>query len=136
MLKIWKELPKDIIEHILSFAPNFRDNLMNCQLEILNKHRPCYFKKEIADSPTWHDFKINDMLTVIKARGSRYEPMEYMNFQLHAIEITPKRRPNHHYYHDRDMILYYGWSKSTDREFWNTVLTWNKNAFEFAPGYY
>lgn len=143
MLKIWKQLPEDLIEQILCFAPNFRDNLMNCQFEMLDKHRPCYFKRVVAgfspgisDDPTWHNFRRNDILTVMRRRENRYGPRDYMNFQLHAIEITPERPQNDHYYHNRDMVLYYGWSKPTNREFWNTILTWNRNSFEFSPGYY
>ena len=30
------DLPEEIIELILSFAPDFRDNLKNCQMEILD----------------------------------------------------------------------------------------------------
>ena len=57
--------------------------------------------------------------------------MEYTVLELHAIEITPHRPPNHGYWHDRDIVLYYGWSKLTSKYFWNTVLS-----EEFVPGYY
>ena len=38
-------LPEEIIELILSYAPDFRDNLKRCQKELLSNHRPVYYKK-------------------------------------------------------------------------------------------
>ena len=141
MLEIWKQLPDELINLVLSFAPNFRDRLKACQEEFLDKHRPCYFKRSlvgfspgIADSPTWHNFAKNDTIRIWNNRPSG--PMEYTVLKLHAIEITPHRPPNERHWHDRDMILYYGWSKATNKYFWNTVLQWNKYREEFTPGYY
>ena len=59
-----------------------------------------------------------------------------MILKLHEIEITPHRPPNETHWHDRDMILYYGWSKATNKYFWSTILTWNRYREEFTPGYY
>ena len=141
MLNIWKQLPEDMIEYVLSFAPNFRNKLKACQEEYLEKHRPCYFKKVvlgftpgISDSPTWHNFKKHDTLRIWNRRQEG--PMEYTVLELHAIEITPYRSPNDVYWHDRDIILYYGWTKPTNHHFWNIVLSWNIHAEQFAPGYY
>ena len=141
MLNIWKQLPEDIIECVLSFAPNFRDKLKACQEEFLDNHRPCYFKKVllgfspgIADDPTWHDFARQDTLRIWNQ--GHVGPMEYTVLRLHAIEITPFRQPNDRYWHDRDMVLYYGWSKPTNKHFWNMVLSWNRHAEQFVPGYY
>lgn len=141
MLKIWKQLPDELINLVLSFAPNFRDRLKACQEEFLDKHRPCYFKRSlvgfspgIADSPTWHNFAKNDTIRIWNNRPSG--PMEYTVLKLHAIEITPHRPPNDRYWHDRDMVLYYGWSKATNKHFWNMVLSWNKHHEQFIPGYY
>jgi hypothetical protein len=55
---------------------------------------------------------------------------------LHAIEITPERPPNDRYWHSRDMNLYYGWSKMTDINFWETVTKANLYHDTFSPGYY
>ena len=125
----------------MSFAPNFRDRLKACQEEFLDNHRPCYFKKVvagfspgIADSPTWHKFYKNDSIRIWN--HSHLGPMEYTVLKLHAIEITPHRPPNDRYWHDRDMILYYGWSKPTNKHFWNMVLSWNQYHEQFIPGYY
>ena len=141
MLKIWKRLPEDLIEYVFSFAPNFRDKLKACQEEFLDKHRPCYFKKVvagfspgIADSPNWHNFSKNSSIRIWNSRPSG--PMEYTVLDLHAIEITPHRPPNDRHWHDRDMVLYYGWSKPTNKHFWNMVLTWNRHRDQFIPGYY
>ena len=41
-------LPEEIIELILSYAPDFRDNLKRCQQEMLLYHRPLYVKKVVA----------------------------------------------------------------------------------------
>ena len=134
-------LPDEIINLILSYAPNFRDKLKNCHYEMLDNHRPCYFKKciagfspGIADSPNWHNFKNNDKIRIWNHNHAG--PMQYMILKLHAIEITPHRPPNDRHWHARDIILYYGWSKATNKYFWNTVLQWNKYRDEFTPGYY
>ena len=134
-------LPEVIIEHILNFAPNFRDKLKACQKEFLDNNRPCYFKKVlagfspgIADSPTWHNFSKNDSIRIWKY--GNVGPMEYMILKLHAIEITSYRPPNDRHWHDRDIILYYGWSKPTNKYFWDTVLKYNRHRNEFTPGYY
>ena len=63
-------------------------------------------------------------------------PMEYMVLKLHAIEITSHRPPNNRHWHDRDMVLYYGWSKPTNKYFWDTILKYNRHRNEFTPGYY
>ena len=133
-------LPEEIIRLILSFAPDFRDNLKRCQKEMLLYHRPLYVKRVvagfspgIADSPTWHNFSKNDSIRIWKY--GNVGPMEYMILKLHAIEITSHRPPNDRHWHDRDIILYYGWSKPTNKYFWNTVLQWNKYREEFTPGY-
>ena len=138
-------LPEEIIELILSYAPDFRDNLKHCQKEMLLKHRPVYYKKVIcgfspgiANSPTWHNFSQKNNKIRIWRRGNIYGPMEYMELRLHAIEITPHRPPNDHYWHDRDMYLYYGWVKLNNNNLWNTICEWNSecSSYEFCPGYY
>lgn len=37
-------LPEEIVRLILSYAPDFRDNLRNCHKE-MGKYRPKYYKK-------------------------------------------------------------------------------------------
>ena len=134
-------LPEVIIEHILNFAPNFRDNLKRCQVEMLDKHRPCYYKKVLAgfspglaDSPTWHNFPERNNRIRIWNNNLR-GPREFMYLNLHAIEITKYRdRPDRHF--KRFINLYYGWSKPTNKYFWDTILKWNRYNDEFNPGYY
>ena len=134
-------LPEDIINLILSYAPDFRDNLKKCQTELLFYHRPCYYKKVrcgfkpgISDSPTWHNFS---------ARNNRI-PIHYkineglhktIHLNLYAIEIT-RERTNSRYWHSRDMNLYYGWSKITNPHFWNTITEANSLYDAFTPGRY
>ena len=112
-------LPEDIINLILSYAPDFRDNLKKCQTELLFYHRPCYYKKVrcgfkpgISDSPTWHNFS---------ARNNRI-PIHYkINEGLHkTIHLN----------------LYYGWSKITNPHFWNTITEANSLYDTFTPGRY
>ena len=138
-------LPEELIELILSFAPDFRDNLKRCQKELLLSHRPIYYKKVhvgfspgIADSPTWHNFSKKNNKIRIWRNGNINGPMEYMELKLHAIEITPHRPPNERFWHDRDMNLYYGWVKLKNKLVWNTICDWNSHcsAYEFTPGYY
>ena len=137
-------LPEEIIRLILSFAPDFRDNLKRCQKEMLLYHRPLYVKKVvagfspgIADSPTWHNFSDRNNIIRIWRQGARV-PMTYMELKLHAIEITPHRPPNTRHWHDRDMLLYYGWTKADNKTYFDTIYEWNteSNSYEFAPGYY
>ena len=137
-------LPEEIIELILSYAPDFRDNLKRCQEEMLLSHRPLYVKKVvagfspgIADSPTWHNFSNRNNILRIWRQGANV-PMTYMELKLHAIEITPQRPPNDTHWHDRDMYLYYGWTKADNKIYFDTIYEWNteSNSYEFTPGYY
>jgi len=137
-------LPEEIIELILSYAPDFRDNLKRCQEEMLLSHRPLYVKKVvagfspgIADSPTWHNFSNRNNILRIWRQGANV-PMTYMELKLHAIEITPHRPPNDRHWHDRDMYLYYGWTKADNKIYFDTIYEWNteSNSYEFTPGYY
>ena len=138
-------LPEEIIELILSYAPDFRDNLKRCQEEMLLSHRPLYVKRVvagfspgIADSPTWHNFSNKNNVIRIWRQGARV-PMTYMELKLHAIEITPQRPPDQiTHWHDRDMYLYYGWTKADNKIYFDTIYEWNteSNSYEFSPGYY
>lgn len=135
-------LPEDIINLILSYAPDFRDNLKKCQKELLYYHRPCYYKRVhagfkpgISDSPTWHNFSSKNNRIPIHYRTTE-SSHETIYLDLHAIEITPEREPNSRYWHSRDMNLYYGWSKITNPHFWNTVIKSNLLYDTFTPGHY
>ncbi len=142
------DLPEEIIELILSYAPNFRDNLKNCQMEILDNYRPIYLKKVIAgfapgiaDSPTWHNFKKNQEIRIWRRGGNLYGPMEFMKINLHAIEITKERTSaaeRERHWHTRDIILYYGWTRLDNRILWRLMCDWNtgEHRGEFTPGYY
>jgi len=123
--------------------------LKRCQKELLLNHRPVYYKKVhlgftsgIADSPTWYNLKKKDEINVWR-RGNIYGPMEYIKIKLYAIEITPERTSPAErvcgYWHKRDINLYYGWSKISNKHFWNTICEWNSDnrvQGEFIPGYY
>ena len=144
-------LPEEIIELILSYAPDFRDNLKRCQKEMMLTHRPLYVKKVvagfspgIADSPTWPNFGIKNNEIRIWRLGTINAPMEYMLLKLHAIEITPEREVYGgeeevwRWWHTRDMYLYYGWTKADNKTYFDTIYDWNteSNSYEFTPGYY
>ena len=65
------KLPDEIIDLILSFAPNFHDNLLSCHKEILTNHRPIYYKKVVhvlqEDDPACaprDNFKKNDEIRI------------------------------------------------------------------------
>ena len=40
---LMSELPEEIIELILSYAPDFHDNLLSCHEEMLTDHSPIYY---------------------------------------------------------------------------------------------
>ena len=143
-------LPEEIIELILSYAPDFRDNLKRCQEEMLLSHSPLYVKKVvagfspgIADSPTWDNFSNKNNILRIWRQGAR-APMTYMELKLHAIEITPEREvyggeeAAGRWWPTRDMHLYYGWTKADNKTYFDTIYEWNteSNSYEFTPGYY
>jgi hypothetical protein len=134
-------LPEEIIQEILSYNPDFHPNLMKCHEELLID-RPCYYKRVhagfkpgICDSPTWHNFAERNNTINVQFQtpmGQRYS----FPLKLHAIEITPERERTDGYWHSRDMNLYYGWSKMTDLDFWNTITKANLFCDTFSPGYY
>ena len=143
---LMSELPEEIIELILSYAPDFHDNLLSCHEEMLTDHRPIYYKKVvagftpgIADSPNWHNFKKNDEIRIWR-RGTHNlaGPMVFMKLKLFAIEISPERNAADiaRHWHSRDIILYYGWAKLKNKYFWNTLCEWNQYNNELCPGYY
>jgi len=132
------DLPEEIIELILSYAPDFRDNLKKCHTELL-QDRPCFYKKVhlgyspgLADDPMF----IADPFINVAIPTPVSNNIQMMSLELHAIEITPKRPPNDRYWHDRDINLYYGWSKMSNKYFWNIILKANLHYDTFSPGYY
>ena len=135
------DLPEEIIDLILSYAPDFHPNLLKCHAQLL-ENRPCYYKRVhagfkpgISDSPTWHNFPARNHTINVRFQTAMGEPYTFP-LTLHAIEITPERPPNDRYWHSRDMNLYYGWAKMTDLDFWNTVTKANLLHDTFSPGYY
>ena len=144
------KLPDEIIDLILSYAPDFHDNLLACHMEMLTDHRPVYFKKVvagftpgIADDPNWHNFKRKDEIRIwrraTRNRREHYDgPMMFMTLKLRAIEITPERTAAEigRHWHARDINLYYGWAKITNKYFWHTLCEWNQYNNELSPGYY
>lgn len=142
-------LPEEIIELILSYGPNFHDNLLSCHKEILTDHRPIYYKKVvvgftpgIANNLDWHNFKKNHEIRIWRRaiRGNQNGPMVFMKLNLYAIEITPERLSLRgegvRHFHSRDINLYYGWTKIKNKYFWHTLCEWNQYNNELCPGYY
>jgi hypothetical protein len=149
------ELPDEIIDLILSYAPDFHDNLLSCHKEMLTDHRPIYYKKVvagftrgnhepgIADSSNWDNFKRNDEIRIWRRGTHNFGgPMVFMKLKLRAIEITPEREvyggeeEQGRWWYSRDIILYYGWVNIRNKYFWNTVCEWNQYNNELCPGYY
>ena len=134
------KLPDEIIDLILSFAPNFHDNLLSCHKEMLTNHRPIYYKKVVAgfaqEQEDWYNFKKNDEIRIWR-RGTFNLAGVFMKLKLRAIEISPERtNPERRRQRGRVVILYYGWTKMTNKYFWNTLCEWNQYNNELAPGYY
>ena len=144
------KLPDEIIDLILSFAPNFHDNLLSCHKEILTNHRPIYYKKVVHvlrdDEPACaprDNFEKNDEIRIWRRGTHNFGgPMVFMKLKLRAIEISPEREvyggeeEQGRWRRSRVMILYYGWTKMTNKYFWNTLCEWNQYNNELAPGYY
>ena len=144
------KLPDEIIDLILSYAPDFHDNLLACHMEMLTDHRFVYFKKVVAgftpgigEDPNWNNFKKNDEIRIwrraTRNRREHYDgPMMFMTLKLRAIEITPERTAAEigRHWHARDINLYYGWAKITNKYFWHTLCEWNQHNNELSPGYY
>ena len=87
------KLSDEIIDLILSFAPNFHDNLLSCHKEMLTNHRPIYYKKVVAgfaqEQEDWYNFKKNDEIRIWR-RGTFNLAGVFMKLKLRAIEISPK----------------------------------------------
>jgi len=145
------ELPEEIIELILSYAPDFHDNLLRCHEQMLTDHRPIYYKKVVAgftprigNSPDWENFKQNDEIRIWR-RGT-YNiagPMGVIKkLKLYAIEITPEREiyggeeEAGRWGQQRYINLYYGWTKIPNKYFWDTLCEWNNYNNDLCPGYY
>ena len=145
------KLPDEIIDLILSYAPDFHDNLLACHMEMLTDHRFVYFKKEKVqeiyiwkgEEPNWDNVKRHNELRIwrraTRNRREHYDgPMMFMTLKLRAIEITPERTAAEigRHWHARDINLYYGWAKITNKYFWHTLCEWNQYNNELSPGYY
>ena len=147
---LMSQLPEEIIDLILSYAPDFHDNLLTCHEEMLTNHRPIYYKKVVAGftpgleflHSDWDNFKRKDEIRIWRRGTHNFGgPMVFMKLKLRAIEISPergggRRRGGGRWRRSRDIILYYGWTKMTNKYFWNTVCEWNQYNNELSPGYY
>ena len=138
------QIPEEVIELILSFAPDYHDNLLSCHKEMLTEHRPMYYKKVsagftpgIADSRDWNNFKRNEEIRLYKPPG-----VVFMKLKLYAIEITPEievyggEEEQGQWRHSRHMNLYYGWTKGSSDIFRRTLSEWNQYQNDLCPGYY
>ena len=138
------QIPEEVIELILSFAPDYHDNLLSCHKEMLKHHRPMYYKKVsagfapgIADSRDWNNFKRNEEIRICGPPGR-----VFMKLKLYAIEITPEREvyggeeEQGQWRHSRHMNLYYGWTKGSNDIFRRTLSEWNQYQNDLCPGYY
>ena len=143
------QIPEKVIELILSFAPDYHDNLLSCHKEMLTHHRPMYYKKVIAGFPhplfvthsqDWNNFKKNDEITLWKSykSGGRV----FTKLKLRAIEITPEREvyggeeEQGQWRYSRYINLYYGWTKATRDVFRRTLREWGEYENDLCPGYY
>ena len=138
------QIPEEVIELILSFAPDYHDNLLSCHKEMLTDHRPMYYKKVsvgfapgVADSRDWDNFKRNEEIRLYKPPG-----VVFMKLKLYAIEITPEievyggEEEQGQWRHSRHMNLYYGWTKGSSDIFRRTLSEWNQYQNDLCPGYY
>ena len=147
------QIPEEVIELILSFAPDYHDNLLSCHKEILRYHRPMNYKKVIAgfspgiaDSPNWNNFIRNGNHEIKLWKRSHtaenYGLMVFMKLKLYAIEITPEREvcgaknKQGKWWYSRYINLYYGWVKTNSGILKNTLEEWNQNENGLCPGYY
>ena len=130
------QLPEEIIEYILSFAPNYRDRLKACQAELL-ENKPIYYSTfiTVADS-TVEVFSLLGCLG-----GSVSNPqVKYINglgrrvIWPRSIEISPLRRRYHRYC--RYITYNYGWGREKDHESWKAILKGEAGRKNLTTGYH
>ena len=122
------ELPEEIIEYILSFAPDYRDNLRECQRELL-KNKPIYFWKEKYDV-----YEVEYGLEIFKPDIKRYEErfisglgMEVI--WLRALEISREKDEV------RTITAYYGWAREKNHP-WRRDNPRSTRGVNLKTGYY
>ena len=133
-------LPEEIIREILSYAPDYHDNLLRCHRELL-KNRPCYYRKSILgfspgieDSPTWHNFTNRKNLEYWRQDEGGISRVA-LRLKPYAIEITAFRPRSGRNWHTRDMYIYYGWARENNEHFWREILG-AEGVWDLKPGYY
>ena len=135
------QLPEDIIEHILSFAPNFRDNLKKCQEELL-KNKPIYYHKseymalhskensircERLHVDEWLDAHAQSRVKYVNGSGRTL-------IWAHSIEVSEViTRP---LWPVRLVTVYYGWGREKDHEAWKAVLKGEAGRKNLTTGYH
>ena len=112
-------LPEEIIKYILSFAPDFRDNLKNCHAELL-KNKPIYFWKLSTQT---NPENVDDVLNLFKDDFKRWEErfisgLGIRIIWLRALEVSRPKTSND-YPSDtfRIVTAYYGWGREKDHPY-------------------
>ena len=117
------ELPEEIIGYILSFAPDYRDNLKKCQAELL-ENKPIYYSKfETIATDTFEIFSLLEL-----AASGCNSQVKYINglgrrvIWPRSIEVSPLRKRYHGYCSGgsitnsstRYITYNYGWGREKD----------------------
>jgi hypothetical protein len=133
------QLPEEIIGYILSFAPDYRDNLKKCQSELLENRPICYstFVKSCYDYhdtiPQWLDDYRRVQTKYVNGVGKRL-------IWVHSIEISPVIRHDSKFGWNischRDITIRYGWGREKDHESWKAVLKGEAGRKNLTTGYH
>ena len=138
-------LPEEIIEYILSFAPDYRDNLKKCQSELL-ENKPIYYSTwEVRVDSGSHAMMLGCGITIEDVLDTllNQPQVKYINglgrrvIWPRSIEISPLHRyvdPTLHPF--RIVKINYGWGREKDHESWKAILKGEAGRKNLTTGYY
>lgn len=126
------QLPEEIIGYILSFAPDYRDNLKKCQAELL-ENKPIYYstwETRIDNGPArmnGEGVTIEDVLNIFSYDRSRVKYVNGLGRRVlwaRSMEISSaKKSPCSPLHSFRIVKINYGWEREKDSEAWKAIST-------------
>ena len=137
------ELPEEIIGHILSFAPDHRDNLKKCHEKLL-ENKPIYYST--FEMEVYHERGEGELVLEDWLKNMRHESMiKYVNGRgrrviwPYSIEISTPIKPRvmtPPLNSFRILKINYGWGREKDHESWKAVLKGEAGRKNLTTGYH